>query len=727
MATLVLTTVGTLVGGPIGGAIGAIIGQQADQRLFAPKGRQGPRLGELSVQVSRYGQPIPRLFGRMRVAGTVIWATDLRETRHRSGGGKGKPKVTTYSYSASFAVALSARPIRAVHRIWADGKLLRGAAGDWKSETGFRLHLGGEGQAADPLIAAAEGIGRTPANRGIAYAVFQDMQLADYGNRIPSLTFEVEADSGPISLATIAADLSDGATGGGTAPAIHGFAASGDSVRGAIEALAGAMPLTIRDDGERLLLSDGDTAPVAIDPQETGATAGDGRADRISIERRAAGLLPDAVSIAYHDPARDYQSGLQRARRGGPGRRAEAIELPAALSAGSAKAMAERQLAERWAARTQAKLRLPWRRAGLRPGEMVRIGADPAMRIAGWTLDGMTIDLTLRGTTHAAAGAIASAGEGVREADAPHGPTTLALIDLPPLDETAQTAPHIWIAAAGAERGWRRAAISISSDGGGSWQDIGATAAPAIMGVAETALQAAGSTLIDRRNSVDIALLHDGMALFGRDDAALIQGANLAMLGDELIQFGDAQPIGPARWRLSRLLRGRRGTEDRAFAHGPGERFVLIEAASLLAIEQPAATIGATIEVMASGVGDAAPVTASRALTARALRPPSPVALRATRHDTGDIAIGWTRRSRTGWQWIDGRDAPLGEEDERYTLTLTPSVGRARTLSPTGPSALYSAAERAADGASAAGSIHISVTQIGLGGASAPATMTLPL
>lgn len=117
MATLVLSTVGTLVGGPVGGAIGALIGSQVDGRLLAPKGRQGARLGQLAVQTSTYGTPIAKLFGTLRVAGTVIWATDLVEAQHRSGGGKGQPKSTSYSYSASFAVALSGRPIRAVHRI----------------------------------------------------------------------------------------------------------------------------------------------------------------------------------------------------------------------------------------------------------------------------------------------------------------------------------------------------------------------------------------------------------------------------------------------------------------------------------------------------------------------------------------------------------------------------------------------------------------------------------
>src|SRR3546814_2992514 len=80
----------------------------------------------------------------MRVAGSVIWSTDFVETEQEGGGGKGKPSQTSYSYSVSLAVLLSARRIGGVRRIWADGKLLRGAAGDFKTPTAFRLHLGSE-------------------------------------------------------------------------------------------------------------------------------------------------------------------------------------------------------------------------------------------------------------------------------------------------------------------------------------------------------------------------------------------------------------------------------------------------------------------------------------------------------------------------------------------------------------------------------------------------------
>src|SRR5690606_38242840 len=121
--------------------------------------------------------PVPRHFGTMRAAGTVIWATDLVESRERNGGGKGRPATTSYSYSASFAVALASRPIRGLRRVWADGMLLRGAAGDLKVAGALRVHLGQGDQPPDPLIASAVGAARCPAFRGLAYCVFEALQL----------------------------------------------------------------------------------------------------------------------------------------------------------------------------------------------------------------------------------------------------------------------------------------------------------------------------------------------------------------------------------------------------------------------------------------------------------------------------------------------------------------------------------------------------------------------
>lgn len=731
MATLVLTTVGTLVGGPIGGAIGSVLGASLDQRLLGgARAVRGPRLGELSVQTSAYGTAIPRLFGTLRVAGTVIWATDLQERSSTSRTGKGQPKVTSYSYSASFAVALSGRAIRGVQRIWADGNLLRGAGGDWKYPVAaFRLHSGDEDQAVDPLIASAEGLDATPAYRGTAYAVFEGLELADFGNRIPSLSFEIEADAGAVPLGTIARVLSDGAVAGGTAAAFAGFAASGSSVRGAIEALAAAVPLSISDDGAVLRLSDSAPLPAPVPADDLAASRSEARAPA-RIERRAAGTLPDAVAITYYDPARDYQTGSQRARRGGAARRETGVELAAAIPAPHAKAMAEARLAQDWAARATAQVQLPWRWLALRPGGGVLLpGSSERWRIAEWAFEGMALKLGLVALPGGAPSpaAAADAGRATAQTDAAHGPTALALLDLPAVGEAVPDAPRLWIAADGPEAGWRRAALIASTDDGGRWEELGGTAARAVLGTAQTALPEGETRLRDAVNSVEVVLLNPGSALLSRTDTVENAAANLALIGDELVQFADAEWLGSGRWRLRGLLRGRRGTEWAAGLHQPGERFVLIEAGTLVAFDPPLSAIGGRVRVAAQGIGDgASPAEAAAVLAGCALQPPSPVHLRMAREGDDDI-FTWTRRSRAGWAWLDGVDAPLAEAGEAYRVVLTTLPGgTVRTLTVTAPRVAYPAAARGADRAGGATTIEIRVAQLGLA-ASQPAVATFAL
>lgn len=724
MATLVLGAVGGLFGGPIGAALGAAIGNRIDQRILAPKGRRGPRLNDLSVQSSTYGSAIPKIFGAMRVSGTVIWSTNLIESRTKQGNGKGRPKTTVFSYSASFAVALSARPIVRVGRIWADGKLLRGEAGDLKTETGFRLHIGSGDQPVDPLIAASEGTAMSPAYRGIAYAVFEDFQLGDYGNRIPSLSFEVFGDEGPVSLGTIARELAP-EIAAEIATGIGGFAAEGDSVRGAIEVLAEVFPLSINDDGTSLTLFDTPSAPIIIDAAEMGATSEARHEPPIGIVQKSAMQQSEALSIAYYDAARDYLPATQTARRDGGARRTDRIDLPATLDAATARQLCEARLSRNWAERVGARLALPPRRLTLGPGRLVSLPDHPGqwvIRSTGYTAGAVEIDIVRHsaGTLSLAA----NSGRHVGEADITHGPTMLVVLDLPPLSDTALTAPQIAVAAAGVEAGWRRAALSVSRDGGTSWQDAGITAAPAVIGTAVATLAAGPVSIIDAINSVDIDLLNASMDLNDADMAALLRGENMALIGDEAVQFGRAIPLALGRWRLSQLLRGRRGTEHAVYGHVTGERFVLLDANSFATIE---ASIGASISVMATGIADSMPPFVATGIIGNAVRPLSVCHLRADSAGSGDVLLDWVRRSRSGWAWLDGVDTPLGEEQERYEVVLAPNVGPARTYEVMFPAHIYPVHDRVADLAAGATSIGMSVRQLGQYARSWPETIILQL
>jgi hypothetical protein len=72
-----------------------------------------------------------------------------------------------------------------VGRIWADGKEIN------QSKFNFRVRRGTETQNPDGLIENKEGAANAAAYRGVAYVVFQNMPLGEFGNRLPQINFEV--------------------------------------------------------------------------------------------------------------------------------------------------------------------------------------------------------------------------------------------------------------------------------------------------------------------------------------------------------------------------------------------------------------------------------------------------------------------------------------------------------------------------------------------------------
>src|SRR5690606_29048449 len=118
---------------------------------------------------------------------------------------------------------------------------------------------------------------------------------------------------------------------------------------------------------------------------------------------------------------------------------------------------------------------------------------------------------------------------------------------------------------------------------------------------------------------------------------ALDRGANLALVGEELLQFGRAEPLGSRRWRLYDLWRGRRGSEAAIGGGVSGDRFILIEAAALAQHDLPNGQ--GDVRVMAVAPGSAAGVECEVVRNGASLVPPSPVALRATHSAGDDVAL----------------------------------------------------------------------------------------
>jgi hypothetical protein len=705
MATLVLGVVGRLVLGPVGGIVGTLLGGAVDRRLLGGGGGGGSaqRLANPEIQAASYGEPIPVVRGRMRVSGNIVWAAPIRETATRSGGGKRGPATTSYSYSASFAVLLAAQPILAIGRVWADGKLLRDGNGQWLQQVTMRLHVGSERQNADPLIAAAEG--EAPAFRGLSYVVFEDLPLAEFGNRLPNLAFELIADDGGVPLGSALAELA--AVAALDLPVRGDFPQVDGLYIGAAAPLADTLAPTLKAVGAvmaagQALVGPGQPA-VLIQPGGAADARADGRQQaRERLRRSAAASAPDAIELGYYDVDRDYQPGLQRARLRA-GVRVDGTGLPLALPASTAKQLCHDRLLRMAAGRQQRSLRLPWRFLGILPGDVLRLDAiDWQVRETRFERFVLTLDLVRVGSAPVLQQP-SDPGRALDHGDQAAGPTRLLALDLPPLPGELPDSPRLWLAGAGASPGWRRAGVTISFDAGASFDTVGLLPAPVIMGRCVTALPAVSPAGWDRASQLDVELLADSMWLESRTEASVLAGANLALAGDEIIQFAAVEALGGRRFRLSGLLRGRRGTDSATAGHAADERFVLLDQAAMVRLPLPLERLGEQVRLRATGAGDANAVALTTIVGGAAIRPLAPVHLR-WRRSAGMLVFNWIAQSRAGFGWPDLNDVPVGELRLAFRVVLRDLAGPVAEAEVTEPT--WSVPDRA-------GPLWLDVAQLG--------------
>jgi hypothetical protein len=224
MATLLLQAAGAALGG-VFGPVGAILGRAAgalggsliDRAIINGMTTvSGARLQDARIPGADEGTAINRVYGTIRVGGTLIWATRFEEevsVERRGGKGSG-PRVETFRYFANIAVGICEGPIACVRRVWADGRELD------LTTIEMRIHRGTATQDPDPLIEAKQGSGKAPAYRGLAYAVFERLPLDLFGNRIPVLQFEVVRPVGSLEEKIRAVTIIPGSSEHGYDPSV---------------------------------------------------------------------------------------------------------------------------------------------------------------------------------------------------------------------------------------------------------------------------------------------------------------------------------------------------------------------------------------------------------------------------------------------------------------------------------------------------------------------------
>jgi hypothetical protein len=332
-------------------------------------------------------------------------------------------------------------------------------------------------------------------------------------------------------------------------------------------------------------------------------------------------------------------------------------------------------------------------------------------------IERFVVSVTLRPVWAFAGTRSADPGRSNPQPDIVAAPTRLALFDLPD-PETSQ--PILALAAASPSGDWKPVPIEI--DAAGTMTASRTALRESVLGQSLTILGSGQAGLFDLINAIDIQLSNPDHWLQSRDDEALAMGANLVAIGDELVQFGSADPLAPGRFRLSKLLRGRRGSEWAMTSHAAGEQFLLLDARTLKPIPLPVELLGTSVTVTAHGPGDLDdPPTVVRPANGEALRPLSPAHLEAALAADGSLTVRWVRRSRLAWAWLDEVDSPPDASLQGYRVRLAgPSVAIERDC--TDQQTFFSTADVATLGSA---SIEIQVRQIGALALSRPESLTI--
>lgn len=182
------------------------------------------------------------------------------------------------------------------------------------------------------------------------------------------------------------------------------------------------------------------------------------------------------------------------------------------------------------------------------------------------------------------------------------GPTLLEIMDIHVLQDADDNVGLIYYGAvSGVEPAWQGALVELSVDGGANYIEGASTRAAAVMGELVTVLGDHPQEFPDTVHTVRVRIDTPDAELLASTLEGMLNRQNLALIGDELVNFAGVDEVTPGVWDLSFLLRGRKGSTTQE--HAIGTRFVLLERPVLHMIPANLVDVGRTLTFRATSFG----------------------------------------------------------------------------------------------------------------------------
>lgn len=490
------------------------------------------------------------------------------------------------------------------------------------------------------------------------------------------------------------------------------------SIRRAIETLQSAFFFDAAESDYILkFIPRGGDSQLTIDDSELIMHEAQGGNESFSITRTQEVELPKRVNVMYLNRIAGYQPATQYAQREvTESKDIATMDLPLVMSDQTAKIIADVTLYSAWISRMSYSFTLPPKYACVEPADVIDVtasGVDHRMRVMSTRFVDGGISVTAVAEDISSYDFYQPAGEGIfSNADNNALPDTRAeLLDMPAFPGDGETQSMMRIAACGKSAGWTGAAIYRSDDGAANYTRLVDTTNASVIGTTSTILAGGPTNVFDDANTLTVLLL-GSTPLQSVSELAVLNGANAALVGSEIIQFKNASLIGENTYQLSGLLRGRLGTEWATSTHAAGERFVLLDSTLAKVASNTVINLARSYKAVTYGGTLSATSAQNATYTGVALKPYSPVQITGARDGSNNLSIAWIRRTRLSGEWRDGADVPLAESTEAYEIDIMNGVIVVRTISATSQTASYSAALQTTDFGSPQPSLTVRIYQL---------------
>lgn len=242
------------------------------------------------------------------------------------------------------------------------------------------------------------------------------------------------------------------------------------------------------------------------------------------------------------------------------------------------------------------------------------------------------------------------------------GISDVQIMDLPILYDTDDNL-GFYIVAERTTPAWEGVAVEISIDGGESYIDRIDIRTDGAIGYLTAPLGIHPHWYQDERNTLELELVDKRDEIEQYTHRDIMNRRGLILVGNELMNYEVSNDVdGLGKWELSRLLRGRKGTD--AVSHEIGERVVFLEYGLVQFIETSLFDVGRTYTIRITSFGTTDSIVKTFYYAGKSQIERAPVRLTAKKNGA-NMLVSWSGVGKLG----GGGRVAMGQHFDGYRVT----------------------------------------------------------